>query len=350
MRDADFQDKQRTPNGIKYTTKMDKLVTIAIPIYKRLEHLSHVLGIVEAQDYAEIELLVSDNGMNGDRVHDLVRKHYSRPFVFRQNPRTVPMGNHFTQLVEAANGEYFVPLCDDDEISPNYVTEMVNSLERHPEAAVAISRQEMTDLDRSVLRSSKEEMPPVLSFEDFIDSMWRRYQFGLEGLVTMMARTARLRECGGYPDFCWGTNMDNAALLRMIVGSSVALNTRCVFRWRQDDASYGWSVTTAELARGMKEFINFLSTDPVIGRYRAAEPVRWRKCEEILLRMTWETYLLRWDTIYRKRLGTFDWLMAAFRMPLFPAYYKRVAKILIRDFKAKMAPREFPQDPQGVAE
>ena len=64
-----------------------KLVTIALPIYKRLEYLPHVLGIVAAQDYPDIELLVSDNGMNGTRVREIVEASYPRPYRFRQNPR-----------------------------------------------------------------------------------------------------------------------------------------------------------------------------------------------------------------------------------------------------------------------
>lgn len=327
-----------------------KTVTVAIPVYKRLEYLPHVLGIVEAQDHSEIELLVSDNGMNGDRVREIVDKHYTRPFVFRQNPSSVSIGKHFTQLVKEARGEYFVLLCDDDEISPNYVTELAASLETHPAAAVAISRQELLDTDGSVVRSSRHDMPPVLSAPEFIAATWRRYEFGFEGLVTVMARTARLRECGGYPDFCRGTSIDNAALIRMIAGSSVALNPNAVFRWRLDDASYGWSVSSAELAKAAREFIDFLSADPVINRYRAAEPSAWRECEDILVRMTWETYLLRWDSIYRKRLGTFRWLAAAFRMPLIPAYYKRVARILVGNLKQAGLGRDLPKGRCGVAE
>lgn len=324
---------------VKHSNKMRPLVTVGIPIYKRLEYLPHVLEIVAAQDYSEIELLVSDNGMNGDRVREIVSEHYMRPFVFRQNPSSASIGRHFTQLVEEARGKYFVLLCDDDELSPNYVSELVDSMERHPEAAVGISRQELMEVDGTVVGSSNNKMPPLLSAPEFIASIWQTYEFGIEALVTVMARTARLRECGGYPDFCRGTSNDNAALVKMIVGSSVVLNSRCVFRWRLDDTSYGWSVSAGELARAAKEFIGFLSSDPIIGCYRAEEPMQWRKCEQILVRMTWETYLLRWDTIYRNRLGTFGWLMAAFRMPFIPAYYKRVARILFGNFKQVMTPR-----------
>src|SRR5688500_1617447 len=112
---------------------MDKLVTIGIPVYKRLEYLPNVLRIVGAQDYPNIDLLVSDNGLNGTAVQDTVVKHYPKPYRFRQNAATVSGSNHWTQLIENANGEYFVLLADDDEITPNFVSTLVRLLEKHPE-------------------------------------------------------------------------------------------------------------------------------------------------------------------------------------------------------------------------
>src|SRR5512133_3693762 len=103
------------------TTSLPPVVTIGLPIYKRLEYLPHVLDVISAQDYPSVELLVSDNGQNGDRVLEIVRRHYSKPFRFRQNPATVSISTHFNQLLQEASGKYFITLCDDDEISANYV-------------------------------------------------------------------------------------------------------------------------------------------------------------------------------------------------------------------------------------
>ena len=57
---------------------MNKLVTVGIPIYKRLEYLPSVLKIVGWQDYPNVELIVSDNGMNGPAVREIVDRYYSR--------------------------------------------------------------------------------------------------------------------------------------------------------------------------------------------------------------------------------------------------------------------------------
>ena len=47
---------------------MAPLVTIALPVYRRLDYLPQALESVRAQDYPNVELLLSDNGPNGDRL------------------------------------------------------------------------------------------------------------------------------------------------------------------------------------------------------------------------------------------------------------------------------------------
>ena len=315
-------------------TTIPKLVTIAVPIYKRLDYLQHVLGIVAAQDYPDIELLVSDNGMNGTRVREMVETYYPRPFRFRQNAETVNISQHFNQLIGEATGEYFVILCDDDEISSNYVSELVASLETYPDASVAIARQEMMDKDGMVIRRSSETMPPVLSGTDFISATWQDYAYGMEMVGTYLVRTERLRACGGYPDFCRGTGIDNALLLKLVLGRSVGLNSCCAFRWRLDDASFGWSVSAAELALASREFFDFLDTDPRVREYAGGFPEEWQRIKDCLVKMTWMTYWGRWSSIYRERLPWLQWLRAAFGLPFIADYYKGVAMTLINTVKS----------------
>ncbi len=318
---------------------MLKLVTVGLPIYKRLEYLPHILKILAAQDYPNMEVLVSDNGMNGTRVREIVEANYSRPYRFRQNPASVNISQHFNQIAGEATGEYFVMLCDDDEISSNYVSELVGSLERYPAASVAIARQEMLGKDGDVVRKSKETMPPVLSGTDFIAATWHEYAFGMEMVGTFLMRTEKLKACGGYPDFCRGTGIDNALIVKLILNGDIALNDRCAFRWRLDDASFGWSVSTADLALASREFLAFLETEPIIREYAEAHPDQWRQSKGYLVKMIWVTYLGRWNSIYRERLAWVPWVRSAFAMPLMPAYYKRVASILINTSKGSLKAR-----------
>lgn len=312
-----------------------KLVTIGLPIWKRLENLPHVLKIVEAQDYPSIELLVSDNGMNGTKVRDTVQANYSRPFTFRQNSSIAEISEHFNQIVHQAAGEYFVLLCDDDEISSNFVSELVRSLERFPEASLALARQEIIDENDVVVRKSNDIPRPLLSGAEFIRGTWQKYEFGFEGLVTNLARTSHILACGGYPNFTRGTGIDNALIIKLCLNSNVAFSREGVFRWRVYESSHGWSVSIKDLAASAKEFMGYLESDPGIRELAKRNPEQWKELKASLLRNEWQTYFWRWRDVYKPRLSYLEWIKAAFAMPLYLNYYRKVASVFRKEAKVQ---------------
>jgi glycosyltransferase involved in cell wall biosynthesis len=305
---------------------MTKLVTIGIPVYRRLDFLPHVLNIVRSQDYPDIELIVSDNGMNGSAVHDIVKKYYSRPNRFRQNSSTVAMAIHFNQIIQEASGEYFVLLADDDEISSNYVSELVTLLERHTRASVAMSIHETIDETGVPLRRSSEKVPEMLSGPDFIRAAWGTHEYGYESFSTFVARTANLVKCGGYPDFCRGTASDDALVIKLCLDNFVVFSTRCTYGKRYSGASEGYAMVIQDLSKGLREFLAFVESDPTIGAYAASHPREWRESERYLVNKAWKTYYYRWTGLYRKRLTYLEWVRAAFHMPFIPDYYRAVAQ------------------------
>ena len=180
---------------------MRKKVTIGLPIYKRLEHIPAILQIVASQDYPNLELIVSDNGKNGNVVENMAKAHYPYPFRFRQNSETATICKHFNQIIHEATGDYFIMLMDDDEISSNYVSELVAQIEAHPEASVAIARQETIDAHGNILRKSREDLPDVVSGPDFILAMWGRYEYGFEIVDTYLTKTEELKGMRCLPRF-----------------------------------------------------------------------------------------------------------------------------------------------------
>jgi glycosyltransferase involved in cell wall biosynthesis len=307
---------------------MSKLVTIGIPVYKRLEYLPNVLKIVGTQDYPNIELLVSDNGMNGEAVSEIVNRCYSRPSRFRQNPSTVGMSIHFNQIIHEASGEYFVLLADDDEISSNYVSDLVDLLERHPQASVAMAVQETVDEAGTLVRRSSERVPEILSGPDFIRAVWGTHEFGYESLSTFLARTANLTASGGFPDFWKGSGNDDALIVKLCLDNFITLSSRCVFRKRCYDTSYGYSQSAQDLARGINDFLKFVDTNPILRQFACDHPSQWRATKHLLVKMAWTTYYWRWADMYRQRLSPLQWVKAGFALPFMPDYYRAVTQTL----------------------
>jgi len=310
-------------------------VTIGIPIYRRLEFIPQALRVVLDQDYPEIECIVSDNGMNGSKVADLVARHYPRPYRFRQNPETVIVSEHFNQIVQEATGKYFILFQDDDDMSPNFVSDLVALLERHPSAAVAISRQEAIDPSGRVLRKSVEAVPELLSGEDFV-SAWCRYLYRFETFATVVSRTDEIKACGGYPFFPTGNGIDDALLLKVCLGRAVALSSRCLFRKRTYESSMGFSCDYRALVQGSRRFLTFLESDPVLLQYANSHPDQYREVKGLIVKMIWQTNFDRWNTMYRERESSAEWVRSAFAMPFIPDYYRRVISTLGYALKASV--------------
>jgi glycosyltransferase involved in cell wall biosynthesis len=300
---------------------MEKLVTICIPVYKRLNTLARALQSVAAQDYPHIELIVSDNGQNGNKVKEIVEQWYPRPFRFRQNPSTVPISPHYNQLIEAATGQYCVVLDDDDTLSQDFVSELAGILDANPEVAVALAMQESVDTMGRVLHRSQDRLPRILRGEDFIRS-WSSY--GFECYTAMFGRTALMQSCGGYEDFPRGTHSDDALLVKLCLNGSMAFGQHCTFSWQINDSSYGWSMSCDELAEDTRQFLHFIEHHPTITRYAALQPVKWEELKPFLLALGWRTYFDRWNTMYKERMSYGQWVKAAFALPYIPEYYRLV--------------------------
>jgi len=317
------------------------LVTIAVPVYKQFAYLAGTLRSVALQDYPNIELLVSDNGMNGPQLHELVAAHYPRPFVLRHNPATVTAIEHFNQLIAAASGTYFVLLCDDDELSPDYVGKLVRLLEAHPDAAVAVSRQETFDHDGHTLSTSATELPSLMPGDQFARVRSLPARYGFKCPITYLARTEEIRLRGGFPAFERGTFSDDALLLRLCLGAHVAFSSEAVFRWRHHEASNGASAPYRELSAACKQFIDFLDVDPYVQSFARAHPERWAATRRLLVAMPRRHYAQMWMYRYH-RLPMRERAKAALALRLAPSAYPKIASTLARDGLARLVKARLP--------
>ncbi len=316
---------------------MTALVTIGIPVYKRLSFLPNVLKSVSQQDYCDLEIIVSDNGMNGPQLSTIIKEHYPRTFKLRHNAQIETMSTHFNQIINAASGKYFMLLCDDDEISPNYVSELVGLLEHNPQASIALSRQEIIDESGVTVRRSSDNLPPLLSGPDLIRAAWQSHQYKYEGFVTYLARTDQIKACGGYPEFCKGLSHDDALLLKLCIDNYVALSSRCAFRFRIYDSSHGALISLGEVEQATRDFLRFLQSDPLIQQFALKEKSEWKSLKKIVERMNWEFYYARWSGMNRETFTTLQWIKAAFALPFIPGYYMRVASRLTHIPSAALA-------------
>lgn len=305
------------------------LVTVAVPTYRDLEYLPGALESVSAQDYPNLDVLVSDNGPIGQELDELVDRHCHRPYRIRRTGESVSLPEHFDAVTRAAEGEYFLLLCDDDAIDPGCISALVGALEGDPDVGVALPRVEVMGRDGELRESDPgvPHPPGRMGCLDFI-RRWCRGDYPFTCFVTNLARTEEIRDVGGYSDFARGNGIDNGLLVKLIVGREVAFVPEAEFRYRVYEESTGLAVDYRELATAQREFIEFLREDPHLQDFAARKPDEWEEARSLLTEMAWRTYRYRWKTMYRDRLSRWEWLRAAFAMPFIPAYYRDVVSYL----------------------
>jgi hypothetical protein len=102
------------------------LVSVVIPTKDRRGVLPRALESVRRQTYSNIELIVINDG--GVNVLDLLKDRGNEKYV--SNPVSVGFESLLSQCISAASGKYFCALADDDIFFPDYIEQLVYSLER----------------------------------------------------------------------------------------------------------------------------------------------------------------------------------------------------------------------------
>lgn len=320
------------------------LVTIGIPVYKRLRFLPQALQSVADQDYPNIELIVSDNGGGGTAIPELVGQYYKRPYRFRQNPSAVNITLHFNQIMQEATGDYIVMLGDDDEISPNFVSDLVSVAQRYPNIPVVIPKQEQMDEEGRIFGASLDNVPELLSGEKFIEA-WCRGTYKWMTFSTILIKTTEAQRCGWYPVIPTGNGDEDAFLIKVVLDHSVGLSARSSVRKREYPTSSGYSCPYPELTDAARHFIRFLDTDDLLQAYAKRNTQQWQELRELIVEMLWKTCYWRWKSLYRSRLPSAQWVAVALSMPWIPAYYRTVAQAIWEESKFALftgVKRRFP--------
>jgi glycosyltransferase involved in cell wall biosynthesis len=116
-------------------------VMIGVPVLNGARHLERCLRSLLDQDYRDFGILVSDNA-SSDATPAIAREFAAadpRIRIIRQ-PRTLPMMVHFRAVMEAADCPFFAWRAHDDWSDPDWLTRLMELLDRHPSAMLAVSR------------------------------------------------------------------------------------------------------------------------------------------------------------------------------------------------------------------
>jgi glycosyltransferase involved in cell wall biosynthesis len=258
---------------------MKPLVTLAVTTLNRTTYLGETLASALAQDYANLEILISDNGSHDDTLLVAKRLINSDPRVrFRHNDITVPLHEHFTQCLQEARGQYFILLHDDDRINPTFVSELVSVAICYPDVNVVAPANIIIDAQGTHLQELSKPDGAVFDGPAFIcDWLYGRGPQLLADVTSVLFRTEIMRWFGGYQCLGGGRNVDNLIFLQCAVTSRIGFAHRAIFSWRRYPLSYGSKATPQQIAESGRQFVRHLRRDPRTVRALAAIPSSRRK-------------------------------------------------------------------------
>lgn len=127
------------------------LVSIGMPVYNEGAFIRESLDSLLAQDYRNLEIIISDNGST-DETADICREFAQldgRVSYYRFD-NNVGASQNFKSVLERASGKYFMWAAGHDLWSGNLIVETVRVLEEHPDAALAFGSTVWIDTNGEV--------------------------------------------------------------------------------------------------------------------------------------------------------------------------------------------------------
>lgn len=123
------------------------LVSIGLPVKNGEGSIDKALDCLLAQTYGNFEIVISDNASD-DKTKEICLSYAEKDKRIRyvRQDHRIPAQMNFEYVAKQASGEYFMWAADDDLWMPRFIEALVDELETHPEAGLAMTALELRDL------------------------------------------------------------------------------------------------------------------------------------------------------------------------------------------------------------
>jgi glycosyltransferase involved in cell wall biosynthesis len=118
------------------------LVSVVIPCFNQGQFVDEAVASVQRQSFSDLEIIIVNDGSTDFYTNELLAGYN------RENVRVITTGNHGLAAarnsgIQAASGQYILPLDSDDKIEPGYVEKAVAILEQNSEVGIVYCRAKL---------------------------------------------------------------------------------------------------------------------------------------------------------------------------------------------------------------
>ena len=120
------------------------LVSVCIPTFNGEKYLQEALDSVTQQSYANLEVIISDDGSTDETLKILEDYKNSSKIlveVFHHNPSGI--AENWNNCLKNANGKYIKFLFQDDVLKPECISQMVDVMESDNKIALVTSKRDI---------------------------------------------------------------------------------------------------------------------------------------------------------------------------------------------------------------
>ncbi|MBN2481865.1 MAG: glycosyltransferase family 2 protein [Bacteroidales bacterium] len=255
----------------------DPLVSIGVPVYNGDKYLNECLESILNQNYKNWECFIINN-QSTDNTPAIARSFEKRDPRFRliTNPEHVSMVANFNNTFKpiSKKAKYFKVICADDWLFPEYLTKMVNMMEKYPQAGFCSSFR-MDDKTVNCYGLDYYKGPLYRGKDMLLDHLMRKYEVtGSE--TTVLYRIETLIKTKLYPaiynEKCY--HFDTSLAYELFNMSDLVFIFQVLSYTRRHEETY-----TSQISKRFRTFLNFFENELFL--YKQDYPVLENEYQKI---------------------------------------------------------------------
>lgn len=223
------------------------LVSILIPNRNHSSYLDECIRSAMDQTYKNIEIIVCDN-CSDDDSYEVIKKYIKMGVILNKNPVNI-FNYNYRMLAQLCNGEFFILLCADDILKPDFIEKAMNVMLKNKSIGYLHCERDYIDENGEII-----ELSPFFSCS---------FQVAGENMlpIYMLTDVAQASQClirkdafdsvGGHDTETDHSNIDRELWFR--------LSMKYDYAYLRDKLSYIRIHSSSETNRVSKNFVHPLS-------------------------------------------------------------------------------------------
>lgn len=212
-----------------------KKVSVGITVYNQAHYIGQAVSSALAQDYPNLEVIVSDNHST-DNIQEVINKFHDPRLKYFRNEQNIGMiKNCHRALYEYSTGDYALHLDGDDYfIDSGYIRRTMDLIDRQGLAMVFARSKSFYEKDNVFIEDKvNRDLPEVMDGNWLFLNFYKGYSFPT---LTVVHDRPYAMEMGFFEKSV--RSVDWEGFLKLIIGKKIGFVNQFVAVWRRHGMNY----------------------------------------------------------------------------------------------------------------